>query len=269
MAGESVYLAGARADADKLTSTLPRNLRSRRSSTTSLSSLSESETPSELDTDDEVDVPQSEVQPLTNDDASANHSFILPCVPRLALESATPVRTPEPESEFPPAATITPAIAPVSSSLGPAPPPPYASVPPSLPRRDPEPEIVEIKKEPHIAVPSEHLPGDDLRLTEAVRALAEPDMDPDAVTVITTYLKKYFTARVGHEPSPTQLDVARTLLAKPWIEDELRATLRRFYSGLWMSVICELTSVYHVLVLTEGSGRGADKGCDRFGCTRM
>jgi hypothetical protein len=95
-----------------------------------------------------------------------------------------------------------------------------------------EPEIVEIKPTPDVRFPPTNHPQDEECLREAVLALAAPDMDAQSVSLIGNYLQQYFALRAGWKPSALQMDVVRTLLANPRVDEELRVVLRSFYHML-------------------------------------
>jgi hypothetical protein len=117
------------------------------------------------------------------------------------------------------------------SNLSRAPEPLPGPVP--APEADLEPEIVEIKPTPDVRFPPTSHPQDEERLREAVLALAAPNMDAHSVVLIGNYLRRYFALRAGRKPSALQMDVARTLLANPRVDEELRVVLRSFYNVLW------------------------------------
>jgi hypothetical protein len=125
--------------------------------------------------------------------------------------------------------TLAPAAV---SNLSRAPEPLAGPVP--APEVDLEPEIVEIKPTPDVRFPPTSHPQDEERLREAVLALAAPDMDAYSVVLISDYLRRYFSLRAGRKPSALQMDVARTLLANPRVDEELRVVLRSFYNVLWI-----------------------------------
>jgi hypothetical protein len=107
------------------------------------------------------------------------------------------------------------------------------------PEAELEPEIVEIKPAPDLRFPPASHPQDEVRLREAVLALAAPDMDAHSVVLIVDYLRRYFTPLIGRKPSALQREIARTLLANPRVDEELRVILRPFYNVLWMPVRCK------------------------------
>jgi hypothetical protein len=109
----------------------------------------------------------------------------------------------------------------------------------SSPTPESEPEIVEIEPPPGMRFPAASRPEEEERLREAVLALDKPDMDAESVVLIVAYLQRYFAPRAGRKPSPLELEVSRTLLANPRIDEELRVVLRAFYNVLWTPATCE------------------------------
>jgi hypothetical protein len=105
------------------------------------------------------------------------------------------------------------------------------------PEAELEQEIVEIKPAPDLRFPPASHPQDEVCLREAVLALAAPDMGAHSVVLIVDYLRRYFTPLIGRKPSALQRGIARTLLANPRVDEELRVILRPFYNVLWMPVI--------------------------------
>jgi hypothetical protein len=100
----------------------------------------------------------------------------------------------------------------------------------------PKPVIRDIKPDPDTLLrlkPISHV-DDEAKLTEAVRSLAEPHMDPLCVVLIVKFLKSYFSPRIGSKPTELQLKIARTLLANKHVDEDLRAVLRNFYNVMWL-----------------------------------
>jgi hypothetical protein len=114
-----------------------------------------------------------------------------------------------------------------------------APAPIPAPEAELEQEIVEIKPAPDLRFPPASHPQDEVCLREAVLALAAPDMDAHPVVLIVDYLRRYFTPLIGRKPSSLQREIARTLLANPRVDEELRVILRPFYNVLWMPVRCK------------------------------
>jgi hypothetical protein len=112
-------------------------------------------------------------------------------------------------------------------------------LPESPPTPESEPEIVEIEPPPGMRFPPASRPQEEERLREAVLALDKPDMDAESVVLIVAYLQRYFAPRAGRKPSPLELEVSRTLLANPRVDEELRVVLRAFYNVLWIPTTCE------------------------------
>jgi hypothetical protein len=109
----------------------------------------------------------------------------------------------------------------------------------SSPTPESEPDIVEIEPPPGMRFPPASRPEEEERLREAVLALDKPDMDAESVVLIVAYLQRYFAPRAGRKPSPLELEVSRTLLANPRVDEELRVVLRAFYNVLWIPATCE------------------------------